>query len=99
MLAQGGEELTMLDGNSNPERTNVYGAGKLLATYDSVGLHFQVADPLGTRRLQTKAQGELKEACQNLPYRDGQVCTGTDATPLRTRRYDRSFVLAAPVQT
>ena len=33
VLGQGGEELTMLDGSNNWQRTNVYGAGKLLATY------------------------------------------------------------------
>jgi RHS repeat-associated protein len=82
VLGQGGEELTTLDGNSNPERTNVYGAGKLLATYDSGGLHFHLADPLGSRRVQTTAQGEPEEACQNLPFGDGLVCNGTDATPL-----------------
>ncbi|MDR3750720.1 MAG: hypothetical protein P4K94_04460, partial [Terracidiphilus sp.] len=34
VLGQGGEELTMLDGSGNWQRTNVYGAGKQLATYD-----------------------------------------------------------------
>jgi RHS repeat-associated protein len=36
VLGQGGEQLTMLDGSGNWQRTNVYGAGKLLGTYDLV---------------------------------------------------------------
>ena len=82
VVGQSGEELTMLDGSSHWERTNVYGGGKLLATYDTAGLHFHVADPLGTRRVQANAQGETEEDCQNLPFGDQQICNGTDATPL-----------------
>jgi RHS repeat-associated protein len=67
-LGAGGEELTMLDGTNHWQRTNVYAAGRLLATYDMVGnpsytltngqptqipgLHFHIEDPLGTRRMQ-----------------------------------------------
>src|SRR5580658_6359240 len=52
VLGPGGEELSMLDGNNNWQRTNVYAAGKLMGTYDTLGLHFHLEDPLGTRRMQ-----------------------------------------------
>ena len=68
VLGQGGEELTMLDGNNSWQRTNVYGAGKLLATYDPVGLHFHLTDPLGTRRLQTSSVGQPETDIQSLPF-------------------------------
>lgn len=67
-VGPGGEELTMLDGNNNWQRTNVYAGGRMLATYDLVvnpayalgngqpaqiaALHFHLEDPLGTRRMQ-----------------------------------------------
>ncbi|HZB88213.1 MAG TPA: RHS repeat-associated core domain-containing protein [Terracidiphilus sp.] len=111
VLGQGGEELTMLDGNSHWQRTNVYGAGQLLATYDVVAasnttgddgsgstetgigiaaLHFQITNPLGTRRMQTSAAGVPETDCQSLPFGDEQFCfpdpnapvTTDDATPL-----------------
>ena len=90
VLDTNGEELTMLDGNGNWQRTNVYGGGRQLATYDSNGLHFQVTDPLGTRRLQTNAIGEPETDIQSLPFGDGlnpypdpNAPTSTDdATPL-----------------
>ena len=90
VLGQGGEELTQLDGNNNWQRTNVYGAGKLLATYDPVGLHFHLTDPLGTRREQTSSVGQPETDIQSLPFGNqlnsfsDQSAPGTadDATPL-----------------
>jgi RHS repeat-associated protein len=90
VLGQAGEQLTTLDGNNNWQRTNVYGGGKLLATYDRNGLHFHLADPLGSRRLQTSAAGQPELDCQSLPFGDQQYCfpdpnspaTADDATPL-----------------
>ena len=82
-LGQGSEELTQLDGNNNWQRTNVYGEGKLIATYDLVpnpaytstnglppqipALHFQLTDPLGTRRMQVSASGEPETDIQACP--------------------------------
>ena len=94
VLDTSGEELTMLDGNSNWQRTNVFGAGKLLATYDVIAqvpaLHFQITDPLGTRRLQTSAVGQPETDIQSLPFGDQLTIypdpdaptTADDATPL-----------------
>ena len=59
-------------------RTNVYAGGRLIATYDNptsnpgfASLHFQVTDPLGSRRVQTDSIGWPEEQFTNLPYGDG----------------------------
>ncbi|MGA7313783.1 MAG: RHS repeat-associated core domain-containing protein [Silvibacterium sp.] len=93
LLGQGSEQLTTTTwnaGTSTWARTNVYGEGKLLATYDTLGLHFHLTDPLGTRRLQASAQGIPELDCQSLPFGDQMNCfpdpsaedAGEDATPL-----------------
>ena len=102
VVGPGGEELTMLDGSNNWQRTNVYGAGKLLATYDMISdpassspslvpaLHFQLTDPLGTRRMQTSSVGQPETDIQSLPFGDQLSSfpdpdapgTADDATPL-----------------
>jgi RHS repeat-associated protein len=71
---QSGEQLAVLDGSGAWKRSNVYGAGRLLATYDTGGLHFHVTDPLGTRRVQTSSAGVAELACENLPFGDDQNC-------------------------
>ncbi len=88
VLGQGGEQLSNYSGNGNWERTNVYGGGQQLATYDipspgTAALHFQLTDPLGTRRVQTAADGTAEENCQSLPFGDALNCgnvTGAPAT-------------------
>jgi RHS repeat-associated protein len=80
VLGPGGEELTMIDGNNNWQRTNVYAGGKLLATYDTLGLHFHLEDPLGTRRMQLAGNlpgsaygcpiGQPETDIQSLPFGD-----------------------------
>jgi hypothetical protein len=64
----------MMGSSGNWQRTNVYGGGALVATYDAGGLHFHLADPLGTRRLQTSAAGVPELDCQSLPFGDQQYC-------------------------
>jgi RHS repeat-associated protein len=90
VLDTSGQELTMLNGSSNWQLTNVFGGGRLLATYDPNGLHFHVTDPLGTRRLQTSAVGQPETDIQSLPFGDqlnpytalNAPTTADDATPL-----------------
>ncbi len=93
VLDQSGEESSQLstqNGTTTWERSNVYGAGRLLATYDAAGLHFHLSDPLGTRRVQTDSNGVAETECQSLPYGDQFSCfqannapqTADDATPL-----------------
>jgi RHS repeat-associated protein len=90
VLGQDGEELTQLGQNNAWQRTNVFAGGKQIATYDTVGLHFQLTDPLGTRRMQTNADGQPETDIQSLPYGDQlssapdqyAPATADDATPL-----------------
>ncbi len=98
VLGQVGERLTTLAwtggaaGTSAWQSTNVYGGGKLIATYDStldpttgsspiVALHFQLTDPLGTRRVQTNAAGEAELDCQSLPFGDQLNCFADPNAP------------------
>jgi len=60
------------------QHTNLWAGGKLLGTYDKIGLHFYFDDPLGTRRAQTDAAGVLEQTCTSLPYGDQLSCTGGD---------------------
>ena len=103
VLDQGGEELTMLNGNGTSQRTNVFGAGRQLATFDLIpdptntspnqvpALHFQVTDPLGTRRMQVSFAGQPETDIQSLPFGDllsafpdqYAPATADDATPLQ----------------
>jgi YD repeat-containing protein len=59
LLGPAGEQLTGLNGASGWVHTNVFAAGSLLATYDSIGTHFALADWLGTKRIQASATGGI----------------------------------------
>jgi RHS repeat-associated protein len=82
ILGLGGEQVTEIDGNGNWLHSNVYEDGKLLATYDTTGLHFHFSDWLGSRRMQASGTGTVDETCQSLPFGDQLNCTGpaSDAT-------------------
>jgi len=90
VLGPSGEELTQFSlaaGVATWQRTNVYAAGGLLATYDVTGLHFHIADPVGTRRMQVGGNlgggpyvvslGQPETVFQSLPYGD-QLAPVTD---------------------
>ncbi|HEY6448719.1 MAG TPA: RHS repeat-associated core domain-containing protein [Acidobacteriaceae bacterium] len=89
LLGKGSQEITWID-NKGDWLTNVFAAGSLIATYDSNGLHFQLTDQLGTRRMQTSYLGLPELECQSFPYGDQQYCyldanapqSADDATPL-----------------
>jgi len=75
------------------EHSNVWAAGKLIATYsqDNTGtqtqaslLHFYLDDPLGTRRVQTDYAGVVEKTCQSLPFGDGETCLPTPSEHLFT---------------
>jgi len=83
VLGPSGEELSMLDGNNNWQRTDVYAAGKLVGTYDlasnaqgvqAPALHFHLEDPLGTRRMQLSGNpnqvGQPETDIRSLPFGD-----------------------------
>jgi len=76
VLGLSNEQLTETDGNGNWIHTNVYAAGMQIATYDlaptgNPALHFQLADWLGSRRVQTNQNGVVEESFVSLPFGDG----------------------------
>jgi RHS repeat-associated protein len=87
IVGPGGEQLTELDTadvtTDNPSgwaHTNVYAAGKLIATFDSAGLHYHFDDPLGSRRAQASASGALEAVYQSLPFGDGYNWAGNGSS-------------------
>jgi RHS repeat-associated protein len=50
--------------------SNVFSAARLTATYDTKGLHYALADPLGTKRVQANTTGIVEEWYVSLPYGD-----------------------------
>jgi len=96
ILGPGGEQMSeyaMQPGNTMAwVHTNVWAAGRLLATYaqDSSSttqqglIHFYFDDPLGSRRAQTDYAGNLEQNCGNLPYGDGETCGPTPTEHLFT---------------
>jgi RHS repeat-associated protein len=89
-----GEQVTELNGSGVWQHSNVWAGGKLVATYDTKGIHFELTDPLGTKRVQANAQGQVDETCTSLPFGNevgnspgancvqpgNQLGTGDDAT-------------------
>jgi RHS repeat-associated protein len=87
LLGLGGEQVSEINNSTGTlawAHSNVYAAGKLLATYTPSGLHYQFSDWLGTRRVQSLVQASgaetVEETCQSLPYGDALTCSGADAT-------------------
>jgi RHS repeat-associated protein len=68
LLGQNGEQVTELDGNGGWLHTNAYAGGQMIATYDPQGLHYQISDWLGNRRVQTNSSGAVELTWQNLPF-------------------------------
>jgi RHS repeat-associated protein len=98
IIGPGGEQMSeyaMQPGNTMAwVHTNVWAAGRLLATYaqDSSStaqqglIHFYFDDPLGSRRAQTDYAGNLERSCGNLPYGDGETCDPTPTEHLFTNK-------------
>jgi RHS repeat-associated protein len=85
ILGPSGEQVTEIDGNGNWQHTNVYAVGQLIATYKNdasagqavtPGVHFHLADWLGTNRVQLTNAGQSEETCQSLSFGDVLNCTG-----------------------
>jgi hypothetical protein len=73
-------------------RTHI-GGGWKRGSHLGSGLHYQLTDQLGTRRVQTDPAGTPETDCRQLPYGDGLNCfaapgaastgaAGDDANPL-----------------
>ena len=75
-----GEQVTELTGAGGWVHTNVWSGAHLSATYDMANggaLHFHVSDPLGTRRVQVNATGQIEESCESLPFGENLSCATT----------------------
>jgi RHS repeat-associated protein len=85
VLGLSGEQVTEMAMDSNNtmawQHTNVFAAGRLMATYDNDGLHFYLNDPLGTRRAQTDYAGVREQVCTGLPFGDGLTCGNSTQYP------------------
>jgi RHS repeat-associated protein len=72
LLDLSGEQVTELNGAGTWQHSNAFEGGRLTATYDQNGLHFAIADPLGTKRVQalitTAGGATLDENCFSLPF-------------------------------
>jgi RHS repeat-associated protein len=63
-----GAQVTELNGSGTWQHSNIWAGGKLVATYDTKGIHLELTDPLGTKRLQVNALGQVDETCTSLPF-------------------------------
>lgn len=76
LLNQGGDQVTELGPGANPAtnwlHSNIWQGGRLTGTYTSTGLHFDIADPLGTKRVQATVSslglGVAELNCLSLPF-------------------------------
>jgi RHS repeat-associated protein len=69
LVDQGGNQVTEF-GFTNWLHSNVWIGGKVQATYDLFGpaLHFNLEDPLGTKRVEANIIGQWDENCTGLPF-------------------------------
>jgi RHS repeat-associated protein len=77
----GGDQVTELNTTSGTyawAHSNVFSAARLTATYDvkytnsvnTGGLHYELADPLGTKRVQANISGVVEMTWASLPFGD-----------------------------
>jgi RHS repeat-associated protein len=76
VVGQSGEQVSELDGSGNWRHSNVYSGGQVLGTYDASGFHFNLTDPLGTKRMQVLADLSAYEQCESLPFGNSLNCYG-----------------------
>jgi len=74
LVDQGGDQVTEINGAGQWQHSNVFSAARLTATYDynsgNGGLHFELADPLGTKRVQANIYGQIEMSWVSLPFGD-----------------------------
>ena len=79
-----GSEIAEVDGTGKWVHTNLSVGGETIATYknDGKGVHFQLTDWLGTRRVQTDQLGNVEDTCTSQPFGDQMNCSnpGIDAS-------------------
>ena len=79
-----GGQLTEFEGQGTWLHTNVSAAGQLVTTYDKdgQGVHFHLADWLGTRRMQTDYAGNPELQCLSGAFGDSQLCSSLASNAL-----------------
>ncbi len=81
-----GRVMTEVNASGVWTRVEVYAGNRHIATYKdgpAGQTYFSHADWLGTERARTGMTGTTPvETCTNLPFGDGQTCTGTNVSPL-----------------
>jgi len=70
LVGEGGEQVTELSevGSETWTHTNIFAGSRLTATYDGGGLHYEMADPLGTKRVQANISGQIQQTWTSLPF-------------------------------
>jgi len=72
LLDQSGHQASELGATGNWVHSNFWEGGRLTGTYTSTGLHFAIADPLGTKRVQavvtSSGTGAPELNCLSLPF-------------------------------
>jgi RHS repeat-associated protein len=79
LLDLSGNTITELNSAGVWTRGEIYANSRHLATYgdgSSGTIYFIQTDWLGTERARVLPNGDVAEACTNLPFGDGQVCSG-----------------------
>jgi RHS repeat-associated protein len=80
----GGDQVTEINGAGQWQHSNVFSAARLTATYDynngNGGLHYELADPLGTKRVQANISGQTEMSWISLPYGDALTAIPTSLT-------------------
>jgi RHS repeat-associated protein len=91
LVDHGGDQVTEMSeqGSETWAHSNIWAGSRLTATYSATyntngGLFFELADPLGSRRILADVNGNVKQSCQNLPYGDGESCQTTPTEHLFT---------------
>jgi RHS repeat-associated protein len=66
----GGEQVTEMSesGGESWQHSNLWVVSRLTATYDRNGLHYELADPLGTKREQVNIAGHVENQWTSLPF-------------------------------
>ena len=77
LVDQSGDQVTELNTQNGTAsiplgwvHSNVFSAARLTATYDTLGLHYELADPLGTKRVQANISGIVEMSWVSLPFGD-----------------------------
>jgi len=83
-LGPGGEqigEFAVSGATSTWTHSNVFAAGKLLATYNTTGTYFDFTDWLGTKRVEINAALSCETGFRSLPYGNGLSSYAPTAMP------------------